>query len=120
MRNVGEAKWVFHQRNGEQCWYCGERVYFDEESSPERGKIATIDHKIPISKGGVNIRGNKVTACAHCNQEKGDMTVTEYFDFLLKRHREKKFMKDFIREQSESGCGEAFNPPRFSPTNSGA
>lgn len=40
----------------------------------------TIDHKIPLSRGGTNEDINLVIACWHCNVvKKGDMTADEYF-----------------------------------------
>lgn len=50
------------------CHYCGKSG-------------GTIDHKIPLSKGGPNRRSNCVPACFTCNNLKGDM---EYWDFLSK------------------------------------
>lgn len=46
-----------------KCFYCKKDLTFDE---------ATIDHKIPRSKGGKNSFKNLVVACFNCNQEKGD------------------------------------------------
>jgi 5-methylcytosine-specific restriction endonuclease McrA len=33
---------------------------------------ATLDHVIPLSKGGPNKRENIVLACGKCNRDKGD------------------------------------------------
>ena len=48
------------------CFYCG---------SLER---QTIDHVIPIVKGGTDSIGNLVTACKACNSQKRDMTIMEW------------------------------------------
>lgn len=50
-------------RDGCQCQYCGERF------SPED---LTLDHVIPISRGGKDCWGNVVTACRSCNNKKGN------------------------------------------------
>ena len=48
-------------RDGEKCTYCG------DESGPFH-----LDHVVPLSRGGGNIYGNLVVACAKCNVAKGD------------------------------------------------
>lgn len=59
------------RRDGFQCHYCKKRV---------RGKDATLDHKIPIIRGGDTTKANMVTCCDECNNLKGDMTDVEFFD----------------------------------------
>lgn len=59
------------------CAYCGlpmsKRRY---PWHPER--VATLDHVLPVSRGGRNQRGNLVAACFGCNQAKGAMTGDEF------------------------------------------
>tara|TARA_R100001086_G_scaffold246872_1_gene179850 strand:+ start:92 stop:385 length:294 start_codon:yes stop_codon:yes gene_type:complete len=38
----------------------------------------TLDHKVPLSKGGKNTKDNLVTACKQCNGNKGSLTYDEY------------------------------------------
>lgn len=52
------------QRDGYVCAYCGRRG-------------ATVDHVLPRSRGGGNTWENTVTACARCNNTKGDSTPEE-------------------------------------------
>ncbi|MNB87744.1 HNH endonuclease [compost metagenome] len=47
------------------CRYCGS--YGD-----------TVDHIVPMSKGGRNAMKNLVCACFKCNQERGNMEFTEF------------------------------------------
>lgn len=39
---------------------------------------ATVDHRVPVSRGGSNGRGNKALACNRCNLLKGTMTEVEF------------------------------------------
>lgn len=44
--------------------------------------MRTIDHLIPLSRGGGNGTLNKVHACARCNVLKSDMTEMEFFIYI--------------------------------------
>jgi len=54
------------QLRNKPCFYCG---------SKER---LTLDHIVPISRGGVHSIGNLVTACKSCNSKKGDRFIMEW------------------------------------------
>ena len=54
------------QRDGKLCHYCG----------ITKGK--TVDHKIPVAKGGTNHIDNLVLSCGPCNSKKG---AASYEDF---------------------------------------
>jgi len=62
-------------RDRHSCQYCGCRGSGD--GSPEltkRGDVAlTIDHVIPVSKGGIHDWTNCVIACSACNAKKGNL-----------------------------------------------
>ncbi|QKQ77901.1 HNH endonuclease [Nostoc sp. TCL240-02] len=51
------------ERYGYQCFWCG------CDLAPE---TLTIDHLIPLSKGGSNKLNNLRTACKGCNNKRGD------------------------------------------------
>lgn len=53
-------KYVF-QRNQYQCQSCG-------QTYPE--KLLTVDHIIPLARGGTNDISNLQTLCYTCNQRK--------------------------------------------------
>jgi len=56
-----------------KCAYCGTSSHL------------TIDHVIPVSKGGKTTFENCVTACQPCNNDKGNRTPNEANMFLKKR-----------------------------------
>lgn len=58
------------------CYYCGEPISQDK---------LTLDHKIPLSRGGKSNLSNLVFCCWNCNQEKDDMTDSEYREYLDNR-----------------------------------
>nr|WP_239115333.1 HNH endonuclease [Streptomyces sp. SID8499] len=43
----------------------------------------TVDHVIPLSRGGQHAEGNLVPACKSCNSSKGDKLLIEWL--LVKR-----------------------------------
>jgi len=52
-----------------KCAYCGE--------SFSHSNLPTIDHIIPISRGGNNVKENVAPACRSCNSKKGVRLVEE-------------------------------------------
>jgi 5-methylcytosine-specific restriction endonuclease McrA len=55
---------------GQRCVYCATRL--DHAT-------ATLDHVIPLARGGAHDPGNLVAACAPCNRLKGDLQPYEFF-----------------------------------------
>jgi 5-methylcytosine-specific restriction endonuclease McrA len=56
------------QRDDNLCLYCGGLFPVSQ---------LTRDHVVPVSRGGLNIWENCVTACRRCNQHKDDRTPEE-------------------------------------------
>ncbi len=62
------------------CYYCRAPL-----SEGLHARLATVDHKLPLSRGGTDSKANTVLACDVCNREKGDMTEAEFAVFRQKR-----------------------------------
>jgi 5-methylcytosine-specific restriction endonuclease McrA len=56
------------------CVYCGIRPGRKQGARFLTRDAFTVDHIIPISRGGKNTWGNTVCACKTCNQRKADRT----------------------------------------------
>jgi 5-methylcytosine-specific restriction endonuclease McrA len=54
------------------CHYCGEKL---ERFGPRK---FTVDHFIPLSRGGSNFMNNLVIACPDCNRDKGSKMPWEF------------------------------------------
>lgn len=70
---------------GGRCWYCHRETQLPGPGQikpfPSNVLIATVDHKIPLCRGGDPIaRSNLVIACDRCNQAKGEKTAAEFGD----------------------------------------
>lgn len=72
------------QRLNRRCFYCGIRLhygYFPRGPASPSGSVKhTVDHVVPLSKGGSPGKRNQVSACLLCNTAKGAMTLEEFRD----------------------------------------
>lgn len=59
------------------CYWCGCDL-------PHWLKSRTIDHLVPLSRGGDHTIKNCVVACESCNKFKGDKTAIEFREFIDK------------------------------------
>lgn len=55
----------------ETCVYCGKKL---------SKHTATIDHLIPLSRGGNDFKWNLVWCCKRCNHSKGSKLLSEWED----------------------------------------
>ena len=53
----------------EKCYYCDKELAEGEK---------TVDHKLPVSRGGTNELQNLAICCQQCNSQKKDRTEEEY------------------------------------------
>ena len=60
-RNMKKSQWWLTQLNRGMCHYCGKKV------PPEQ---LTMDHIVPLARGGKSTHGNMVPACHSCNLDK--------------------------------------------------
>lgn len=71
-RGVSWSREAVLRRDRYTCAYCGVKP-----GDRVRGAVLTkynftVDHVLPVSRGGNNTWGNTVCACAPCNQRKAD------------------------------------------------
>lgn len=59
-------------RDNYTCQYCGRR-----QNALKGREFLTRDHIIPLSRGGLNIWTNVLTACSGCNTRKADRLLSE-------------------------------------------
>lgn len=67
-RELRASPWWQEQLRRGICHYCGCTFEPDE---------LTMDHVIPVARGGTSTRGNVVPACFGCNQKKKHLTPAE-------------------------------------------
>ena len=85
---------TYQTKGDEYCYYCGKKL--DDENR-------TLDHQYPRDFGGISIPNNLVPCCKKCNEEKGNMTELEYYDYRnLKTDSKKKeaFIEELFRKRN--------------------
>jgi 5-methylcytosine-specific restriction enzyme A len=60
-RELRQSQWWKNQLAKGVCYYCGERFHPRE---------LTMDHRVPIARGGKSTKSNVVPSCKACNTEK--------------------------------------------------
>ncbi len=67
-RELKKSKWWQQKLKEGICYYCEQKF-----TGPE----LTMDHKVPLARGGVSSRNNIVLACKPCNFDKKYKTPVE-------------------------------------------
>lgn len=70
-REWSKISTLIYQRDGRVCAYCGSTV----------GHFS-IDHVVPVSRGGTHDIRNIVVACRRCNSAKGNRSLHEFMEGL--------------------------------------
>lgn len=67
-RELKKTRWWLDQVHQAQCYYCEKKV--DKEE-------VTMDHKVPLARGGKSTKSNIVLACKDCNTKKKSATPVD-------------------------------------------
>lgn len=76
------------------CAWCGKKVYF--------GYGGTVDHFIPLKKGGTNEYKNLVLMCQECNEKKGSMIIPVDIAGYYVKEPFKNELQDYFDEYTSS------------------
>jgi 5-methylcytosine-specific restriction endonuclease McrA len=72
-RELRQSQWWKRRCAKGLCHYCGSRVAAAE---------LTMDHIVPLSRGGKSTKGNVVPACKSCNNKKKQLLPMEWEEYL--------------------------------------
>lgn len=72
-RELRTSQWWKRKRSSGICHYCGGKF-------PPRA--LTMDHIVPVIRGGRSTKGNVVPACKECNSKKKYMLPLEWEEYL--------------------------------------
>lgn len=68
--DLGISARSLRERDGDNCCYCGRLMRFDRPAP--QSEWATIEHLVPVSKGGSHTWDNVRLACKGCNSRQGN------------------------------------------------
>ena len=77
-RELRASGWWKRRIADGQCHYCRQRV---------GAKLLTMDHVVPLIRGGRSARGNVVPACKDCNSKKKSLLPWEWDAYLARLDR---------------------------------
>jgi 5-methylcytosine-specific restriction endonuclease McrA len=72
-RALRQSPWWKRRIASGECFYCRRRV---------GAKRLTMDHVVPLGRGGRSGRGNVVAACKECNTRKRSLVPVEWEEYL--------------------------------------
>ena len=88
---------IEHQKNRSKkkfCYYC---------HTPLKGE-ETIDHIVPMSRGGKNVSDNRVFCCSRCNGLKRDLTLSQFLKMLQREQKKKGKISEKHKLDDKSLC----------------
>ena len=74
-RELRQSQWWKRRISTGVCYYCRRHV------GP---KALTLDHIVPLGRGGASTRGNVVPACKDCNTRKQSLLPVEWEEYLAR------------------------------------
>nr|WP_320190954.1 HNH endonuclease [uncultured Desulfobacter sp.] len=80
-RQLRGSQWWKRKRSSGICHYCEERF---------PPKELTMDHVIPLSRGGRSEKFNLVPCCKDCNTQKQRMLPAEWDEYMQRLRADKK------------------------------
>jgi len=72
-RRLRRTNWWNSRLSKGVCYYCNSQVGRDQLS---------MDHLVPLSRGGKSRKGNVVPACKECNNKKKYLLPVEWDEYL--------------------------------------
>ena len=68
-RELRKTRWWQQKTSSGLCYYCNKKVLY---------KDVTMDHLVPLARGGRSTKDNLVPCCKDCNNKKKNMLPLEW------------------------------------------
>jgi 5-methylcytosine-specific restriction protein A len=72
-RELRKSRWWRNKVASGSCYYCG------QTGKPSR---LTMDHVVPLTRGGCSEKNNLVACCKECNTKKKSMLPQEWQEYM--------------------------------------
>jgi 5-methylcytosine-specific restriction endonuclease McrA len=72
-RELRKTRWWQQKTASGECYYCGEKVQHQD---------LTMDHLVPLARGGRSTKDNLVPCCKACNTKKKNMLPVEWEEYI--------------------------------------
>jgi len=76
-RELRQSQWWKRRIADGVCYYCRRSIGY---------RALTMDHLVPLGRGGRSTRGNVVPACKECNSKKKSLVPVEWQAHLDRLH----------------------------------
>jgi 5-methylcytosine-specific restriction enzyme A len=80
-QELRKTQWWKRKRAEGVCYFCGTKL---------PPKELTMEHVVPIIRGGTTSKGNVVPACKECNSKKKYLLPIEWDEYLQKLDRDSR------------------------------
>jgi 5-methylcytosine-specific restriction endonuclease McrA len=80
-QELKKTQWWKRKRSEGVCYFCGKKV---------PPKELTMEHVVPIIRGGRTSKGNVIPACKECNSKKKYLLPIEWDEYLQKLDRDSR------------------------------
>lgn len=77
-REMRASQWWKRKRSSGICYYCSGKFKPDE---------LTMDHLVPVARGGKSVQGNLVPSCKDCNSKKKYLLPAEWDEYAASLNR---------------------------------
>jgi 5-methylcytosine-specific restriction endonuclease McrA len=79
-RELRKSRWWQQKTAPGLCHYCGKKFTYDQ---------LTMDHLVPLARGGRSSKDNLVPSCKACNNVKKSLLPLEWQELLAKGRQER-------------------------------
>lgn len=80
-RELRQTQWWKRRCASGECYYCRKKV---------KSRDLTMDHIVPLIRGGRSTKGNVVPVCKECNDKKKYLIPLEWEEYLERLRKEEE------------------------------